>query len=101
MIDASKQLRAENAGAAYADLRASFYDQLQQIYGQPGSDTSLDSTFNNLTSALQALAASPDDNSARIGVISAAQLLAQQLNRMSQNIEDFRENAESGIAASR
>ena len=95
-----KQLRAENAGAAYADLRATFYDQLQQIYGQPGSNTSLDSTFNNLTSALQALAASPDDSSARIGVVSAAQLLAQQLNGMAQNIEDFRENAESGIATS-
>jgi flagellar hook-associated protein 1 FlgK len=95
-----KQLRAENAGAAYADLRANFYDQLQQIYGQPGSNTSLDSTFNNLTSALQALAASPDDSSARIGVVSAAQLLAQQLNAMAQNVQDFRENAENGIAAS-
>jgi flagellar hook-associated protein 1 FlgK len=92
-----KQLRAENAGASYADIRSTFYDRLQQIYGQPGSDTSLDATFNNLTSALQALAASPDDSSARVGVISAAQLLAQQLNGMSQNIEDFRENAESGI----
>ena len=95
-----KQLRAENAGAAYADLRANFYDQLQQIYGQPGSNTSLDSTFNNFTSALQTLAASPDDSSARISVISSAQLLAQQLNGMSQNIEGFREGAESGIAAS-
>jgi flagellar hook-associated protein 1 FlgK len=93
-----KQLRSENAGAAYADLRANFYDQLQQIYGQPGSDTSLDSTFNNFTSALQALSASPDDSSARIGVVSAAQLLAQQLNGMSESVETLREGAESGIA---
>jgi flagellar hook-associated protein 1 FlgK len=93
-----KQLRTENGGAAYADLRASFYDQLQQIYGQPGSDTSLDATFNNFTSALQALSASPDDSSARIGVVSAAQLLAQQLNGMSQSVETLREGAESGIA---
>lgn len=93
-----KQLRAENAGAAYADLRASYYDQLQQIYGQPGSDTSLDATFNNFTSALQALSASPDDSSARIGVVSAAQLLAQQLNGMSQSVETLREGAENGIA---
>jgi flagellar hook-associated protein 1 FlgK len=94
-----KQLRSENAGAAYADLRANFYDQLQQIYGQPGSDTSLDSTFNNFTSALQALSASPDDSSARIGVVSAAQLLAQQLNGMSQSVETLREGAENGIAS--
>jgi flagellar hook-associated protein 1 FlgK len=93
-----KQLRTENAGAAYADLRSNFYDQLQQIYGQPGADTSLDSTFNTFMSALQALSASPDDSSARIGVVSSAQLLAQQLNGMSQSVESLREGAESGIA---
>lgn len=92
-----KQLRTENSGAAYADLRSNFFDQLQQVYGQPGSDTSLDSTFNNFTSALQALSASPDDSSARIGVVSSAQLLAQQLNGMSQSVESLREGAESGI----
>lgn len=94
-----KQLRTESAGAAYTSLRAQVYDQLQEIYGQPGSETSLSGTFNTLTSALQALAASPDDSSARIGVISAAQLLAQQLNGMSDSIKTFRENAESGIDA--
>ena len=31
-----KQLRTESGGAAYADIRAQFYQQLQGIYGQPG-----------------------------------------------------------------
>src|SRR5690242_3321782 len=93
-----KQLRTETGGASYADIRAQFYQQLQGIYGQPGSDTSLDSTFNNFTSALQSLTASPDDTSARIGVVSAAQMLTQQLNSMSAGVQDLRENAESGIA---
>jgi flagellar hook-associated protein 1 FlgK len=95
-----KQLRSENAGAAYADLRADVYNQLQQVYGQPGSDTSLDAIFNSFTASLQALSASPDDTSAQIGVVSAAQLLSQQLNGMSQSVEGLRENAESGIASS-
>lgn len=95
-----KQLRTENAGASYADLRANVYDQLQQIYGQPGSDTALDATFNSFTTALQALSTSPDDTSAQIGVVSSAQLLAQQLNSMSQSVQGLRENAESGIASS-
>src|SRR4029078_12749638 len=93
-----KQWRTETGGASYADIRAQFYQQLQGIYGQPGSDTSLDSTFNNFTSALQALTASPEHTSARIGVVSAAQVLAQQLNSMSAAVQDLRENAESGIA---
>jgi len=93
-----KQLRTETGGASYADIRSQFYQQLQGIYGQPGSDTSIDSTFNSFTSALQALTASPDDTSARIGVVSAAQMLTQQLNSMSAGVQDLRENAESGIA---
>jgi flagellar hook-associated protein 1 FlgK len=47
---------------------------------------------------LQALTSSPDDTSARIGVASTAQLLAQQLNGMSRSVQVLRENAESGIA---
>jgi len=92
-----KQLRTETGGASYADIRAQFFQQLQGIYGQPGSDTSLDSTFNNFTAALQALTASPDDTSARIGVVSAAQLMAQQLNSTSAGVQDLRENAETAI----
>ena len=34
-----RQLRVESSGASYADLRSSFYDRLQGIYGVPGSDS--------------------------------------------------------------
>ena len=83
-----KQLRSESSGGAYADLKASFYQQLQQIYGQPGSGTSLDSAFNNFTTAVQALStiaefvggAKPDDRcSAGLGAA------AQQCDRRHPN----------------
>ena len=93
------QLRTESGGAAYADLRAQYYQQLQDVYGQPGSDTSLDSTFSNFTTALQALSASPDDDSARIGVVNTAQQLTQQLNTISASIQGMREDTESGISS--
>ena len=50
-----QQLRSETSGGSYADLRANFYQQLQQVYGQPGSNSSLDSVYNSFTSAVQAL----------------------------------------------
>jgi len=93
-----RQLRVENAGASYADTRADMYSQLQNLYGQPGSSTSLESVYNNFTSALQALSTSPDDPGARTAVISSAQLLMQQLNQMSGNVQALRANAELGIA---
>src|SRR5262249_2746108 len=82
-----KQLRTENAGASYADTRASMYSQLQNIYGQPGADTSLESAYNSFTGSLQALSTSPDDPSARSAVINSAQLLAQQLNQPSDSVQ--------------
>ena len=93
-----RQLRVENAGASYADTRANMYSQLQDIYGQPGADTSLEAVYNSFTSALQVLSTSPDDPGARTAVVNSAQLLTQQLNQLSGNIQSLRANAELGIA---
>lgn len=97
-IYVQRQLRVENAGANYASVRAEFYSRLQTIYGTPGSDNSLESVYNNFTTALQALSTSPDETAARASVISTAQALAQQLNYMSDSIQGLREDAELGIA---
>jgi flagellar hook-associated protein 1 FlgK len=93
-----RQLRAESSGGAYADLRANFYQQLQQIYGQPGSNTSLDAAFNGFTSAVQALSTSPSSSAAQGQTIAAAQALAQQLNGASDTIQTLRSQADQGIA---
>src|SRR5262249_52766930 len=90
--------RTENAGASYADTRANLYSQLQDIFGQPGAATSLESVYNGFTSSLQALSTSPDDPGARSAVINSAQLLTQQLNQLSDNIQGLRANAELGIS---
>jgi len=92
-----RQLRVENAGASYADTRAQMYSQLQDIYGQPGADTSLESVYNSFTSALQTLATSPDDPGARTAVVNSAQLLTQQLNQLSSSVQGLRANAELSI----
>ncbi|MBI3705001.1 MAG: flagellar hook-associated protein FlgK [Rhizobiales bacterium] len=93
-----RQLRAENSGAYYADTRAQMFQQLQDVYGQPGSANTLESVYNSFTSSLQALSTSPDDPAARSSAISAAQLLTQQLNQTSDRIQALRGDAELGIA---
>ncbi|HET7673920.1 MAG TPA: flagellar hook-associated protein FlgK [Gammaproteobacteria bacterium] len=94
-----RQLRVENSGASYADTRAQIYDRLQDIYGTPGSDSTLESVFNKFTSTLQALSTSPDDAAARSAVISSAQLVAQQLNHTSDAIQSLRGDAEFAISS--
>jgi flagellar hook-associated protein 1 FlgK len=91
------QLRTETSGASYATLRSSFLQQVQGLFGNPDSTGTLESNYNALTSAVQALSTSPDSQSARIGVVNAAQALAAELNSMSNGIQTLRGAAETGI----
>jgi len=93
-----RQLRTEAAGGAYADLRAQFYARLQSIYGEPGANATLEVAFNDFTTSLQALGTSPESSAARAGVISSAQVLTQQLNSMTNDIQGLRSDAELGIS---
>jgi flagellar hook-associated protein 1 FlgK len=93
-----KQLRTENSGASYATTRANMYVRLQNVYGDPGTDASLEAVFNNFSESLQALSSSPDDPAARSAVVSAAQLLTQQLNSMSNSIQGLRSDAELALS---
>jgi flagellar hook-associated protein 1 FlgK len=93
-----RQLRIETAGGAYSGLKAQFYQRLQDAYGAPGSESSLETLFNNFTSAVQALSANPSDYSARAAVLGAAQGLALQINGTANQIQALRSDAELGIA---
>jgi flagellar hook-associated protein 1 FlgK len=92
------QLWTESSGGSYADTAAQIYQQLQQIYGTPGSSSSFDAVYNNFTSALQALATSPSSYSSQAAAIGSAQALAQNLNAMTAGIQQLRSQAEAGIS---
>ncbi len=92
------QLWTETSGSSYADTSAQIYQQLQQIYGVPGSSTSFDAIYNNFTAALQGLASNPASQSQQSAVIGAAQALMQNLNSMTSTIQQLRTQAEQGIS---
>jgi flagellar hook-associated protein 1 len=92
------QLRTESSGGSYADTLSQLYQQLQQVYGTPGSPSAVDTAFNNFTTALQNLTTSPSDYSAQSGVLTAAQGVAQNLSAMSSSIQSLRSQCEQGIA---
>ena len=84
------QLRTESSGASYADVRSSYLANLQNVYGNPDESGTIEAAFNNLLTAFQGLSTSPDSQSARIGAVSAAQTMAQQLNATTQGIQNLR-----------
>jgi len=93
-----RQLRVESSGGSYTELRANFYQRLQQVYGQPGSDSAFETVFNNFTNAVQSLTTSPESGAARSIVLTSGQVLAQYLNGMTADIQALRGDAEKGIA---
>jgi flagellar hook-associated protein 1 len=92
------QLWTETSGGSYADTTSQLYQQLQTVYGTPGSTTSFDAIYNNFTTALQGLSTSPSAYSTQAAVLSSAQALAQNLNSMTTSVQQLRTQAESGIA---
>jgi flagellar hook-associated protein 1 len=94
------QLRTETSAGAYADQMSNVLAQLQSVYGNPGGAGTLETAYNNFTSALQALSANSGAQSARSLALSTAQSLALQLNTATQGVQALRSNAEQDIAAS-
>jgi flagellar hook-associated protein 1 FlgK len=92
------QLWTETSGGSYADTTSSLYQQLQNIYGTPGTPSSFDGIYNSFTTALQSLATSPSSYSAQAAVVSSAQAVAQNLNSMTASVQQLRTQAEAGIA---
>ena len=93
------QLQTQTSGASYATTLSQIYQQLQNVYGTPGSANGLDTLLNNFTSALQSLQSNPSSSTAQSTAINAAQTLAQQLNQASNGVQTLRESAEQGISS--
>jgi flagellar hook-associated protein 1 FlgK len=94
-----RQLRTEAAGASYASTRADYLDRLQLSFGTPEGGLSLDKLYADFSSSLDALATTPDDESARAAVLQSAQIFAQQLNAASRDVQELRAQADQGLAA--
>jgi flagellar hook-associated protein 1 len=95
-----RQLRTETSGGGYADQMSSVQQQLQNVYGTPGGQGTLETAFTNLTSAVQGLSANSGAYSAQSAVLTAAQNMAQALNSTTQGIQALRTNVQQDIATS-
>src|SRR5215207_7194621 len=96
---AQRQLRLETSGAAYTALNARFAADIDRLFGQPGSSSSLDGTVNAFAGALQTLASDPSSFSARSGVLDAAGSLASRIGAIANGIQGLRSDAENRIGA--
>ncbi len=92
------QLRTEIGIAAQVDVKAEFLTRVDLVFGRPGDSNALDTIINDFDSSLQGLVTSPEDFGARNTAVNQAVVLADQLNRLSDEIQALRQQAESGLA---
>ena len=93
-----KQLWQETGGAGYANIQGSYTEQLNKLYGVPGSTTGLTGQFNTFKAKLAVLQASPASVAARSEVISSAKILGSKINLVSDGIKDLRQATEDGLS---
>lgn len=84
--------------ASAADLKATFLDRVQSLFGMPGGTGSLDTVFNAFQTSLTTLSTSPDDFATRADTVQKAQVLAQTLNGLTADIQSLRQEIETKIS---
>ncbi len=75
-------------------------DSTSSTTGTSATDTSPATAIGALSTALQAYAAQPDDDSLATAAVSSAQTLATNLNQASATVQQVREQADGDIASS-
>lgn len=92
-----KDLRTQTSQMNQYTQLNDFYGRMQDLFGAPGSDTSVGYNIADLVSSIQALAISPEDNSLMTDVTSKARLLAQQFNDITTQLQQLRHEADVNI----
>jgi len=68
--------RVQDTAASGASVAATYFQQIQDLFGKVNDGSSLSDTFSTFTSALQTLSTTPDDQISQQNVVSTAQSLA-------------------------
>ena len=76
-----------------------YYEQMQDLFGKPGDDTSIGATITRLATAIEGLVTTPEGSTQRIQVVNAALDLARQFNTMSSEIQRLRGDAERQLTS--
>ena len=93
-----KNIRIELAELNNLTVRDNFFASTQNLFGKPGENSSLSHLSENLTSALELLAVSPDKSLGQAEVVRRAQDVTFTLQNMSETIQELRQQADVAIA---
>ena len=80
------------------NIQESYYQRIQNLFGQPDSNTSVGARLNDLGAALQELSASPESAVLQTDAVELSITLTRQINDLSDEIQELRTEADRDIA---
>ena len=90
-------LRQETGGLHASDIRRNMLGRIQDLFGTPESDSSLSHTLTAFQTAVESLAAAPQDGLGQRDAVRAGADAASLLQRYSKGIQDLRAEADQRI----
>ena len=93
-----KNLRSEIGTYEKLASQVSYYERVQEMFGEPGDNVSISHIISEFTQALETLALSPDKSLDQAETVRRAEDLVQKLRDMSSGIQDLRLLADQGIS---
>lgn len=91
-------LLAQTTTATNATTLNTYYQQIQNIFGQVGTGATINNALNTFDTAMQTVATTPTDPVAQGAAVNAGQTLAQALNQLSAGIQTIRQSTDSDLA---
>lgn len=74
-----------------------FYSRMQDLFGSPGSDSSIGAEIEELAARFQAFAANPEDQTVELELVNRARFLTQQFNNIADSLQGMRLDADQQI----
>lgn len=94
-----KSLRLEFSDLNALTVQKDYFARMQDLFGAPGSDTSISHIMEEFTGALEALVLSPDRSLEQTQVVRQAEDIVLELQHISNVLQELRLQADSQIAA--
>lgn len=92
------QLQRSSGIYSKLEVRTEFLTRVDQMFGTPDSETSVASYITRLGTAFQDLATTPESTVTREATLAAAEELAVELNRLSDEIQQMRRETERRLS---
>lgn len=93
-----RQFREQLARVGNLEILNTYFGRIQDLFGAPGNNADISHMIGRLGASLESLTASPELAAGKFDVIAQAQLLAERMKSMTDEIQSMRQEVDAAIS---